>query len=161
MNLCICGRFQIEQLEKWVTEKFSPVENKNVVVPSLSEPPSYPATHLGKLIKYVPVKDKDVLTLHFVLDYVEKDHKTQPLKYFAHLIGNEGENSLLSYLKAQGLALAPAKGATMCDVEHLLDCMTFLQVEIILTAKGLDNYELVLEAAFQYFQRLRDAGPQE
>jgi insulysin len=54
---------------------------------------------MGRLIKLVPVKDKDVLTILFELPYCEKEHETKPLKYFEHLIGHEGENSLLSYLK--------------------------------------------------------------
>ena len=34
-------------------------------------------------------------------------------------------------------------------------------VEISLTKKGLENYEKVAEAVFQYAQRIREAGPQE
>jgi len=82
MTLCICGKFEIAQLEKWVVEKFSEVLNKEVVVPSFSEPASYPPSQLGKLVKYVPVKDEDVLSLFYVLDYAGKDHKTKPLEYF-------------------------------------------------------------------------------
>lgn len=98
MNLVICGKFEITQLEQWVVEKFSPVVNKEVVVPSFSEPASYPPSHLGKLVKYVPVKDEDVLSLFYVVDYYGKDHKTKPLNYFSELVGHEGENSLLSHL---------------------------------------------------------------
>ena len=123
MNLCICGKFEIEQLEKWVVEKFTPVVNINVVVPKFDEPKSYPPSHLSKLVKYVPVQDKDIMSLFFVLDYFEKDHKTQPLKYFAELIGHEGENSLLSFLKSEGWVIE------ICtDQDHLLDCMTFFEV---------------------------------
>jgi len=155
MNLCICGKFEIQQLEQWVVEKFSPVVNKEVVVPSFSEPASYPPSHLGKLVKYVPVKDEDVLSLFFVLDYSGKDHKTNPLDYFVQLVGHEGEHSLLSYLISQGWALE------LCtDVDHTLDYMSFFTVDITLTAKGLENSEQVIEAAFKCFQRISEAGPQ-
>lgn len=39
--------------------------------------------------------------------------------------------------------------------------MSFFKVDITLTENGLQNYDKVIEACFQYFQRLRDAGPQE
>lgn len=50
MKLCISGKHSIEQLEKWAVEMFSPVENKNVVVPDLGKP-IVPFTHdnLGTL----------------------------------------------------------------------------------------------------------------
>jgi len=38
MDLVITGKHSIEQLEKWVQEKFSSVENKNVIVPDYGLP---------------------------------------------------------------------------------------------------------------------------
>ena len=53
---------------------------------------------MGRLVKFVPVEDKDVMSFVWVLPYVEKDLKHQPLYYFSNLFSNQGENSLLSYL---------------------------------------------------------------
>lgn len=39
--------------------------------------------------------------------------------------------------------------------------MSFFTVDITLTAKGLENYEQVIEAAFKYFKRISEAGPNE
>ena len=44
MKLTISGKHSLEQLEKWAVEKFSSVENKNVVVPDLGKP-EMPFTH--------------------------------------------------------------------------------------------------------------------
>jgi secreted Zn-dependent insulinase-like peptidase len=44
MKLTISGKHSLEQLEKWAIEKFSSVENKNVVVPDLGKP-EMPFTH--------------------------------------------------------------------------------------------------------------------
>ena len=38
MELVVTGKHTLEQLEKWVVEMFSAVENKEVVVPNLGEP---------------------------------------------------------------------------------------------------------------------------
>lgn len=72
MNLVISGKHSIEQMEQWTIEKFGPVENKDVVVPSYTEP-ILPFTDVttGKLVKLQPIKDKDTLELYFVFPYLE------------------------------------------------------------------------------------------
>jgi insulysin len=76
MTLSVIGKFELAQLETWVTEKFSPVVNKEVVLPDLSEPKPYPVSHLSKFISFFPVKDEDKMTLLYFLPYCQKDHKT-------------------------------------------------------------------------------------
>ena len=67
---------------------------------------------LGKWIKCVPVKDKDVLEVYWVLPYYDKEYKSLPLRYFGHLFGHEGKNSLLSFLKKEGYAIALGAGGS-------------------------------------------------
>lgn len=76
MTLCIQGAHSLTAMEQWVTDKFSPVLNHNVVVPDLGLPASYPKTHLSKIVKFVPVKDKDILNLMFVMPYSEREHQS-------------------------------------------------------------------------------------
>ena len=74
------------------------MKNYNVKVPLYSEPPSFDHRNTNKLVKFVPVKDKDILTFFWALPYYEKHFSTQPVDYLVQLIGHEGKNSLLSYL---------------------------------------------------------------
>ena len=104
MKLTVSGRHDIDELEKWVVEKFSPIEDKQVELPDLGKPEPFSADRLGKLVRFVPVKDKDILTVLWILPYVQEDFRAQPLGYYSFLFGHEGENSLLSYLKSEGLA---------------------------------------------------------
>jgi insulysin len=97
-----------------------------------------------------------VLVLFWILPYVEKKFESAPLNYFSHLFGHEGENSLLSYLISEGLALELSAGG-----DHELWTISTFRLEIVLTKKGLENYEKVIEACFQYAQKLKEAGPQE
>jgi len=78
------------------------------------------------------------------------------LNYLSHVIGHEGENSLLSYLKAEDLALELGSSP-----DHSMDGMTTFEIEITLTKKGLENYENVIEATYQYLNELRKKGPSE
>jgi len=85
------------------------------------------------------------LTFFYVLEYCEKDYKTQPLDFLSSVIGHEGKNSLLSYLIAYDLAveLSTSPG-------HSLSGMTSFEIDITLTKKGISNYENVIEATFSY-----------
>ena len=95
-----------------------------------------------------------MLEITWMLPNCEKEFLTKPLNYFSHLFGHEGENSLMSYLKEEGLAMALSAG---CD--HELSAFSTLTVEVTLTKKGLENHEAVIAAVFKYAKRLSEAGP--
>jgi insulysin len=145
MSLAVSGKHSLDDMEKWVTEKFSPVENKNVEVPNLGEPEIWPGERCGQLIKHVPVQDKDIMAFCFVLPHVEYEVLSTPLSYFSHLFGHEGENSLLSYLISEGLALELSAGG-----DHEMHAYSSFSIEVTLTKKGLAEQERVVEAVFQY-----------
>jgi insulysin len=132
MKLCVLGRAPIEKLEEMARGLFSQVENKNVDVPDLSQPPAYDSKNLGQLFRFVPVKDKEILSFVWHLPSTEKEYKTQPLRYHSHLFGHEGENSLLSFLIAEGLALELS-----ASHDHELNgAFSNLNVDVTLTKKG-------------------------
>ena len=108
---------------------------------------------MGKFVKFQPVKDVKQLNLVWTLPYSEKDIEAQPLNYFAFLFGHEGENSLLSYLKSEGLA-----SSLSTRISHVLKSYDTLTVEITLTKKGLHDYEKVVESIFQYTKKIKEAG---
>ena len=47
MSVAVSSKHSLDDLEKWVTEKFSPVENKNVEVPNLGDPEIWPTERCG------------------------------------------------------------------------------------------------------------------
>ena len=72
MNLVISGKHSIEQMESWVVEKFGPIENKDVEVPEYDKSVlPFTEDNCGKIIKYNPIKDKDVIEIYFILPYLE------------------------------------------------------------------------------------------
>lgn len=79
------------------------------------------------------------------MPYLRQEFKAHPLSYFSHLIGHEGENSLLSYLKAEDYAMDLSAGG-----DHELDCFSDFTITITLTKKGLANTDKVLDAIFKY-----------
>ena len=89
----------------------------------------------------------DTLTFTWVLPYTGDLFDSRPLQYHSHLIGHEGENSLLSYLKREELAVGLSSAPS-----HDLWGITFFDVTVSLTQKGLNDYEKVMEAVFAYAQ---------
>jgi insulysin len=119
MHLVILSNHSVADMEKWAIEKFSPIKNFDVEVPFLGDPAPFPPGRLGKIVRYVPVQDEDKLVMFWILPLCQNEWKSKPLDYFSHLIGHEGENSLLSYLKQQGLALELSTG-----VDHEMDSIS-------------------------------------
>jgi insulysin len=81
---------------------------------------------------------------------------SQPLAYFAHLFGHEGENSLLSYLKEHDLAMSLDVYASVGELNGVFSDFT---VDIMLTKTGLKDWKKVVEAVFKYAQILDEEGP--
>ena len=96
-----------------------------------------------KLIKLVPVNDIDEQVFMWTLSNCETDYKRNPFSYFSHLFGHEDENSILSWIKNEGLALELFSGNV-----HNLWGFSMFKITIKLTKKGLENYEKVIEAEF-------------
>lgn len=102
------------------------------------------------------MKDQDSIVLYYALPYMQREYKSNPLEYFSHLVGHEGENSLLSYLKQEDYAMSLS-----CGSDHEMDCFSEFKITVVLTKKGLANYNKVLDIIFKYLQRLKEVGPQE
>ena len=80
----------------------------------------------------------------------------KPVAYLGNLVGHEGQGSLLSQLKAEGLAESLAAGSGLGWRGGAL-----FSVSISLTEKGAANYDRVLQLLFAYTDMLREEGPRE
>ena len=157
MKVAVVSNQSLDALEQMVRGLFEEVPNINVEVPHLNEPKALrKGIELGNLFKFVPIKDKDILTLCWVLPYVQKEFKTRPLSYWSHIFGHEGENSLLSYLIAEGLALELSSS----DDHELWDFSTF-SIDITLTKLGLENVNKVIQIVFAFANIMKDHGIQD
>ena len=90
-----------------------------------------------------------------IADYRDNYH-AKPVSYLGNLVGHEGKGSLLSELKAEGLAEGLSAGASLAWRGGAL-----FGVEISLTAKGVANYQTVLALLYSYLDMLREEGPRE
>jgi insulysin len=72
----------------------------------------------------------------------------------SHLLGDESENSLLGFLKTEGLAMSLTSDST-----HEIGAFSYISVTIVLTQKGLQDVDIVIAAVFKYTQAINQLGP--
>lgn len=111
MKLVVYGQDDLDVLAQSVIEKFSEVKNHQFAKFQIEGHP-YGERALGKIIKIVPVKDRRVLELTWLLTNQAAHYRYAPSKYVSHILGHEGKGSLLSFLISAGLATALSAGGS-------------------------------------------------
>ena len=153
MSLTVLGNQTLDELEAMVTQYFSEVVNKDVIVPSW---PEHPYAQEATLVQLLPIKDMRQLNLCFPIPDYSADYLSKPVSYLSHLIGHEGKGSLLSELKALGyvnnLCSGLKSGAKGFD---------FFIVDVDLTETGIENTDSIIVLVFNYLAMLRNDGIKE
>ena len=154
MTLVVSAPLSLEELEALVIERFSDVKNRHAE--SFSDGvPLFTQKELGKEIRIKTLKESRQLTLTFPTPPREEYWREKPLYFIANQLGYEGQGSLLSYLKNEGLADSVGAWIGMDQPEQ----STF-DIHIDLTPKGLEQKERVVEAVFSKISLIKQAGVQ-
>ncbi|KAF2437115.1 a-pheromone processing metallopeptidase Ste23 [Tothia fuscella] len=155
MKLVVLGRESLDQLQQWVEELFSDIEDKNLPRNRWDDVAPYTSNELGKQVFAKPVFDMRVLDIYFPYPDEEELYESQPGRYLSHLIGHEGPGSILSYIKNKGWANGLGAGpAPLCPGS------AFFSISVKLTEEGLKNYQTLVEVIFQYIAMLKETPPQ-
>ena len=152
MSVALTGNASLDQLEQWARKYFSAVENRNL------PEPRWPADYLPtkaalRLIRSEPVPDARSLSLSFPLPATRAYALAKPSELLGFILGYEGAGSLLSTLKAEGLATGLSAGGG----EYAADFGEF-NVKVALTPAGFANYSRVLALVFATINDLKRAG---
>ncbi|SFC82989.1 insulinase family protein [Pseudoalteromonas denitrificans] len=151
MALSIVGKEDLDTLEKWAREKFSAVPtNGSISSPVTIDP--FLDEQLAVRIDIEPMKDVRTLTLNFPVPNSLPHFKEKPLTFISHLLGNEGEGSLFSYLKQQGLI------ESLGAYHYGPDDFELFTVSMSLTKKGLADYQKITQAVFAYLKLIANEG---
>jgi len=102
------------------------------------------------------VMDLRLLQLFWPLPPQRAHYTSSPTRYVSHLLGHEGEGSILSYLKAKGWANELSAGAQFDNVEW-----ASMDVSIDLTDEGVKHGQEVMKVIYAYLHLITKAGPQE
>lgn len=157
MNLCIVSNKNLDEMEKVVAKLFSDIKDKNLNEVSFKDikgPQSN--TSSSQIVKIVPIKDIDSMTLKFLLPRMYDHMLIKPLSYFSHLIGHESKNSILAFLIEEGLATEISAGGS-----DFKDYFSQFTISINLTKKGLNEWDKIVMVIGQYIMNIREKGVQE
>lgn len=155
MRLVVLGSESLDELQSLVAPLFSEVPNRNYQPQQIAEP-LFAEGALPLLVKVQPQATMRQLELSFPIPDYRSAYPVKPASYLSNLVGHEGEGSLLSQLKAEGLAESLSAGTGLTWPGGWL-----FSVSISLTEQGLVDYSRVVELFFSYMNMLREQGAQQ
>lgn len=148
MHLAIVTRHPLDVVEAWVREKFSPIENRRLTAPVVTEK-IFSDTIAGKRVDIQSLTQYEKLWVRFELPPEVFDHESKPTHLLSAILGHEGKESLLQQLKSEGLATTLSTSPERVGVQGLFD------MTLSLTPKGLTEIDTVLERIFGMINHLR------
>lgn len=156
MKLVVLGQESLDQLESWVGELFSGVQNKDLPEKRWDGVQPYSEKEALFEVFAKPVMDSRSLDISFPFQDEESMYETQPSRYISHLIGHEGPGSILAYIKAKGWANGlSARAVSICPGSaHFV-------ISIRLTEDGLREYQEVVKVIFEYISLIKETPPQK
>ncbi|KAF9923801.1 Insulinase (Peptidase M16) [Linnemannia zychae] len=152
MKLVIVGREPLDELTGWVVSKFSEIRNLNIHPPAYDGPILSPKELLS-MVYVKPVKDIRTLEVKFPFPDTSEHYTLKPANYINHVIGHEGNGSILSLLKRKGWASALSASSTRGGIGF-----EFMSFEVSLTKEGLLHCEEIIEIIFQFVKLLKQEG---
>lgn len=141
MTLCILTALPLEQVEVLVNRALSGLPTGKPVTQDW--PPLYQREQLGVKINIRPLQQARRMIVTFALPALHKNVDVSPLDYISHLLGDEGQGSLLDYLKRNRLATNLIAGSGI-EGEDFKD----FNISIQLTEHGFVQQDTILDALF-------------
>ena len=154
MRLVVFGAQSLDELQSLVVPVFSKVPNRAFEHTTI-DAPLFAEGSLPMFVEVQPLATQRQLEVSFPTRDYRAQYRIKPEVYLGNLVGHEGEGSLLSRLKAEGLAESLAAGAGLGWRGGEL-----FSVSISLTEKGAADPDRVLQLFFGYIDMLRQEGPQ-
>ncbi len=155
MKLVVLGSQSLDELEALVVPMFSAVPNHSYRQDEVGVP-LFEEGSLPMLVKFQPQATQRQLDLSFPIRDYRDDYRVKPVSYLSNLVGHEGGGSLLSQLKAEGLAEGLAAGTGLTWPGGAM-----FSVSISLTEQGVTDYQRVLRLFFAYLKMLQAEGAKE
>jgi secreted Zn-dependent insulinase-like peptidase len=149
MRLVILGQEPLEQLKSLAINKFSevPAADQPETTP---KPPLWLKDNKGIEITTVPYKEQRQLQLSFVTPPTKHLWQTKPSHYLSHIIGHEGNGSIHSYLKNQGLIDWLSAGQS-----YNSDDAAVFSITMGLTPTGVEQYQTIVTVVFDMINKLQ------
>lgn len=103
------------------------------------------------LIKVVPLKDIDKITISWDLPSYRNTPTQSPHEFLSHIMGHEGRNTIHYFLTQLGYITALSSGTSMSSFDRL----TF-EITIVLTPLGKQHKEDILFVILEYIKLIKE-----
>lgn len=148
MRLVVMTSQPSSQVKKWVAQYFSDVENSQL--PELKYKDQFFDPNKKEKYHYVKsISDVDELTIVYNIPEDKKYWASKPLSIISKVLGDESQNSLLSYLKKKGWALSLSAGQNFWRT---------MAINITLTPDGRKNHQKVTATVFEFIRLMKEKG---
>ncbi|MBF0196785.1 MAG: insulinase family protein, partial [Planctomycetes bacterium] len=152
MGLVLASKKSLDWMESMVRKYFTEVKNHDLE--KIKFPTDYlPEKKTFRLVKVKPIKDIRTLEIDFPLPGTLEYYASKPTQLIGHLLGHEGKGSLLSLLKAEGLATGLSAGGYSATADY-----GSLSINVSLSEKGLEEYARVVKFCFSYINMMKANG---
>ncbi len=152
MTLVILGPQSLEELQAVAVKYFSEVKNQDTPKPQTAET-QFNMDLIPAVLMVKTDADEPRLQIQFPIFNLRHHWREHPEQYISHLVGHEGQGSLLSYLKQQGWADGLYASVGLSSYESYT-----LHVSVSLTDSGFENWESIVDSLFDYIDLIRRAG---
>jgi insulysin len=150
MSLVLISPMALAEQKQLVHQLFDELPD-HAGQPRIVETPLYLPEHRNLEIFIEPHKHSQKLIASFSMPCMDKYYKNKTINYIAHLIGYEGEGSLLSTLKQQGWCndISAGRGIGGSNFKDF-------NVSFDLTTNGLDHTDEIITTMYQYIKLVRN-----
>ncbi len=155
MGLVVLTNEPLDDMEPWVTEMFSAVENRNLPANNLTLP-LFLDNQLPATLKHDNVKNAYRVEYGFPLPSVSDYYDRKPLQYVSNLIGHEGEGSLHKLLNSKGWINSLSAGESEID-----EANSVMNISIDLTEEGANHVPEITAYLFAYLDLLKANPPSQ
>ncbi|WP_028117489.1 insulinase family protein [Ferrimonas senticii] len=152
MTLVLVQPQPLAELEQLVTDIFSTIANHQVAK-QLPTAPLYTQQQLGVEISMVPLKKARQLTITFPLGSLDAWYRHKPLTYLSYLLGHEGQGSLMSVLRDDGLIVQLSAGGGI-NGYNFKD----YNISFQLTQQGLAQIDKIIGLTLQFIELVKQQG---
>ncbi|MDK9687965.1 insulinase family protein [Halomonas sp. LC1] len=152
MNLAVVAPQPLDELEALVVERFADIPDHDLSAPTIDTPLIDPDT-LPRYIERQSLQDRRQLRFYFPVPDPTDEYRTKPTQLIAHLLGDEGDGSLLAVLREAGLADGLSAGVGRGDGNEAL-----FTVSISLTPAGAERLDDIEATLFAAVEQIRAEG---
>src|SRR5690554_3363973 len=150
MTLVLVGNYSLNELKDLAKTHFSDIPRRKTQPRDFSEP-LFLEGQLPLDMNIEPVKEIRRLQFSFPLPESQSIYQHKPVQFLSHLLGHEGEGSLLALLKEKGWAEGLSSGRSLSTKNENL-----LVVQVQLTRSGLLHVDHITQALLHYIDLLKE-----